>query len=415
MTSRSPTSIETRALLARVDEVVRQIERSHQEELPIRAIASAIVRELCDDLGIYGGRLYERDGEDYRLVCTFPDAREIEGEVRVPRTYEPIELTLMRGVLYMDPNDPRLDQEFERRIGVDEFAAIEAGNERYIFGFNVAPGHSAETVVSSLGVVRHAINQKIREQEIESILHQAKLIQNSILPPGAPDHDVFDLAARMDSLENVGGDLFDFIPIHDRILGVTVADASGHGLPAALQVRDVYIGLRMGLERDLKIIRTIERLNRIIYGSTLSSRFVSLFYAELENSGLLIYVNAGHPPALHFEASTGRIRPLREGGPILGPLPDATYDRGFVHLDPGDVVVLYSDGITETKGETTDDDEDYGRDRLEQVVAGHRDRPAAEIVEAIFDDVERFAAGRPTTDDRTVIVIRRPIESETRS
>ena len=93
----------------------------------------------------------------------------------------------------------------------------------------------------------------------------------------------------------MGGDFYDYIPISEKILGLTIADVTGHGLPAALQVRDIYMGLRMGLGREYKIVHTMERLSSIIHRSTTTSRFVSLFYGELELNGNFLYVNAGHP------------------------------------------------------------------------------------------------------------------------
>ncbi|MEM1180788.1 MAG: PP2C family protein-serine/threonine phosphatase, partial [Acidobacteriota bacterium] len=290
--------------------------------------------------------------------------------------------------------------------------AIEVDSERYVIAFDVEPGHR-DAIVNALGVIRHAVTQKIREQEVEEIFSQAKQIQRSILPTESPKFSFYDIAGRSDSLDSVGGDIFDYIPIHDGILGVAIADASGHGLPAALQVRDVYMGLRMGMARDLKIVRTVERLNQIIHNSTLTSRFVSLFYGELESNGLFIYVNAGHPAPFHLRKDPRRpTMSLREGGPILGPLGDATYDRGFVRIEPGDVLVLYTDGITETRdraaSEPGDAGEEYGVERLQAVVHEHRDRCSDAILDAIFEDLRRFSDGAQTEDDRTVIVIRYP-------
>lgn len=399
-------------LLSKVEEVVQHIEKSGRDKVPIHSMIDAIVRELGNDLGIFGARLYERGGEDYVLLATFPGGLAVDDSVRVPRDYAPMELCLMRGVVYMQADDPRLDRALEAVLGAGEFAAVEVGAERYVIAFDVEPGRR-EDVVNALGVVRHAITQKIREQQTEEIFRQAKQIQTSIMPEEPPSFHFYDIAGRSDSLDSVGGDLFDYIPIHHGILGIAIADASGHGLPAALQVRDVYMGLRMGMARDLKIVRTVERLNQIINSSTLSSRFVSLFYGELEPSGLFIYVNAGHPSPFHLPASPNRpVMRLQQGGPILGPLGDATYDRGFVRLDPGDVLVLYTDGITETRDraatEPGEAGEEYGVARLQEVVSRHRDRCAEEILDAIFEDLRVFSDGAPTEDDRTVIVIRYP-------
>ena len=154
---------------------------------------------------------------------------------------------------------------------------------------------------------------------MEGIFEEARKIQASILPRRVPEYGDFDLSGRSEPMEEVGGDFYDYIPVTEKILGLTIADVSGHGLPAALQVRDIYMGLRMGLARDFKIVRTVERMNNIIHQSTLTSRFVSMFYGELELNGVFIYVNAGHPPPFHL-ARDGAVRFLEEGGPVLGPL-----------------------------------------------------------------------------------------------
>lgn len=406
-----PKGTDYRALMRRVEEVVARIGQSGDHDVPIHAMADEIIRRLRFELGIYGGRLYQRDGEDYVLRATFPDAQEVEEEVRIPRTYAPLELCFMQGIVYMQADDPRLDQELEARLGVKEFAAVEVGSERYLLAFNVEPGHHRDDIVSSLGVVRHAINQRIREQAVDEIFKQAKQIQSSILPKSSPRHGPYDIAGRSDSLDSVGGDLFDYIPITDKILGVAIADASGHGFPAALQVRDIYMGLRMGMARDFKIVRTVERLNQIIHDSKLTSRFVSLFYGELELTGLFIYVNAGHPPPFHLSAE-GKVTMLGEGGPILGPLRHATYDRGVVKMRPGDLLVIYTDGITETR-HTTDPEqfEEYGVERVIEVARNHQGRSAAKVLEAIFEDVNKFG-DIELEDDRTALVISYPGEPE---
>ena len=140
-----------------------------------------------------------------------------------------------------------------------------------------------------------------------------------------------------------------------------VADATGHGLPAALQVRDVFTGLRMGLAREFKLTRTVARLNQIIHRSRLATKFVTLFLAELNLEGRIIFCNAGHPAAIVMRED-GSVSLLRSGGMILGPNPDARYTFGIENINPGDLLVLYTDGITEATGGV--DGEEYGRERL---------------------------------------------------
>ncbi|HRC84387.1 MAG TPA: PP2C family protein-serine/threonine phosphatase [Thermoanaerobaculia bacterium] len=408
---KDPSAHDYRRLMKKVEHFVEAIESADDLSTRIHQAAGAIVKAFRDELGLTGGRLYQRAGADYELKATFPEAKPL-ASLRVPRTYRPIERVLEEGALYMEADDPALDRQLEELIGARQFAVVEVADEEYLLAFDVAQGADHETVVFSLGILRHAINQKIALERVAGMYDQARRIQTSILPRRAPAYGNYDIAGRSEPMENVGGDFYDFISITDKILGVAIADVSGHGLPAALQVRDIYTGLRMGMARDFKIVRTVERLNHIIHGSTLTSRFVSMFYGELELHGLFIYVNAGHPPPFRLRAADGGYDLLERGGAVLGPLPDASYERGFVTLAPGDVIVLYTDGIVETLGaEPGGPEQEFGLERLVACVREAKSRPAGDIVRAVFAGVESFAGDRPVADDRTVVVVRYPADS----
>lgn len=404
-----PASGGYRQLLRRVEQVMAEIQASGERGAAIHRLADAVLRRLGDTLCISGGRLYRRSGDAYELVATFPEPKPGLVGVRVPATYPAIEQLLETGVVYLRPDDPRFDAEFESRIGVEGFAAIEVDDEEFLLSFDVAPATDGEDVIFSLGVLRHAINQRLRQDRMEAVFDEARKIQASILPRRVPKYGVYDLWGDSRPMESVGGDFHDYIPITDKILGLAIADVSGHGLPAALQVRDVHMGLRMGLARDFKIVRTVERMNQIIHKSTLTSRFVSMFYGELELNGVFIYVNAGHPPPFHL-AAAGEVDFLSEGGTVLGPLHDSTYERGFVRMEPGDLVVLYTDGVIEASPSAADDPDpvEYGVERLVERVRACRHRSAQEIVERVLADVEAFCEGEPARDDRTLLVVRFP-------
>jgi len=171
-------------------------------------------------------------------------------------------------------------------------------------------------------------------------------------------------------------------------------------------VRDVVTGLRMGLERELKIAHVFTKLNRVIHRSTLSSRFVSVFYAELEKNGNLIYVNAGHQPPLLFDTGKDRVIELTTGGTVIGPLPEVRFHRGMAYLRPGDLLVMCTDGILERRAK---DGTFFGEERLREVVRQHRTAGATAILEAIFDAAETFGAGRAWEDDATVVVVLRQL------
>lgn len=398
-----------RSLFRKVQKAIEAIERSSDVTSTIADTASAVIEHFREDLGVRGGRLYERRDGGYELTRTFGGVRNVATGIFVPDQYPPVQRVIDDGVVVMDLTAPGIDPEFERRLDAERFAAIAVGDDQYILSFTVDPGAPDEDLMVSLGIVRHAVDQKLRQDRFVSELNEARQIQMSILPKRAPRCGPFDLAGFTAPAEIVGGDFFDFIPVSDRIWGIAIADASGHGLPAALQVRDVYTGLRMGVARDFKIVRTVERLNRIIHQSRMTTKFVSLFYGEMEEEGNFIYVNAGHPPPLHFHAKG--VTALKQTGMVLGPSGSSAYSRGFLSLEKGDALLLFTDGMFEA---TDGKGREFGVERLKRAFLALRDRPAAEIVRALIDRVNEFTRGRTPEDDRTVVVVKHGLEGTPR-
>lgn len=394
--------------------VAKTLSAIHKEETPlatIRAAAEHMVGNFRGELGLLGGRIYRLEGTYYELVGTFGQTQKVELGIRVPQSYPSVEELLDRGLIVMNRNAPGLDSRLEALLGTGErFAAIALDEGNYVISFDVDPSPSNEQeLAASLNIVRLAIAQKLREERFNEILQDALGIQSSILPKRTPEYEGFDVAGDSRPAEVVGGDFYDFIPLSPEIFDLAIADASGHGLPAALQVRDIYVGLRMGLARDFKIVRTVERLAAIIHRSSLASKFVSLFVAELESNGNLVYVNAGHVPPFVLKHN-GKVLFLREGGMVLGPSDKTSYLRGFVRLEGGDVLVMYTDGITECTHHRTG--EEFGINRLIRLVRRHRDEPAKVIVRTIFDTAASFSGESKPADDQTVVVVRRLTEGQ---
>jgi sigma-B regulation protein RsbU (phosphoserine phosphatase) len=163
----------------------------------------------------------------------------------------------------------------------------------------------------------------------------------------------------------------------------------------------------MGIEKDLKVAYVFSKLNRVIHRSNLSSRFISVFYGELEADGNLIYINAGHfPPVLFFKDPLGPLTEveLTTGGTVIGPLPEVKFRRGFARIRPGEVLVLCTDGILErrdAKGEF------FGTEGLAVLARKHMADSAEEILERIFSATVAFGDGRPFEDDATLVVVKR--------
>jgi sigma-B regulation protein RsbU (phosphoserine phosphatase) len=389
-------------LLTQVERTLEHIEESGSRRLNIAQLGETIAANFRDELGITGGRIYECNDEDnYELVGRFGVEREGDLGIIVPKSYKPVELALENGVVVMDPTDPGVDPELEERLGARRFAAIAVGDDNsHIIGFDVAENLSREDILFSLNVIRYTMNQRLRAERFESIIVEAQRIQQSILPKRVPLYKGYDIWGKTVPAEIVSGDFYDYIPLSDSILGLAIADGSGHGLPAALVVRDIYMGLRMATDRDFKIIRTMEKLNHIIHRSRMTTKFVSLFYGELEIGGILIYCNAGHNFPFLMRTN-GKIQPLKHGGPVLGPMPDAQYTRGFAKLEPNDLLCLYSDGIIEAHDRN---DREFGLERLQKIVRANRSNSAEQIGREVLARVAKF--GREGEDDRTIVIVK---------
>jgi sigma-B regulation protein RsbU (phosphoserine phosphatase) len=392
-------------LLTKVQKTLKSIDLDGQTGTSgamVQQIAEIIATNFRDELGISGGRIYEARGDNsFELIGRFGIAYEAPLGIDIPRDYRPIELVLENGIVVMSPDDPGVDPVLEERLGARRFAAIAAGDEEYIVSFDVAPELGREDILFSLNLIRYVINDRMRAMRYESLIVEAQRIQASILPQRVPIYAGFDIWGKTVPAEIVSGDFYDFIPVNENILGLAIADGSGHGLPAALVVRDIYMGLRMATDRDFKIIRTMQKLNKIIHRSRMTTKFVSLFYGELETGGIFIYTNAGHNPPFLLKLKGNKIEYLRNGGPVLGPTPDATYTRGFVNLEPGDLLCLYTDGIVEAHDVH---DHEFGLDRLQRVVRSNRGRTAQEIGQEVLAKVKKW--GRAGEDDRTVVIVK---------
>ncbi len=393
-----------RSFWRKLDQALNSVEEAQELTSSLDEMLRILLKDFRQELGFVAGRLYEKVGDRYVLRRWYGDNPPDKLGYAVPITYAAVRQLAERGIIIMKESDPGFDHTIEDPLGVTVFAAMTIGQDnRYILSFSIEGDFDREKTLYLLSAIQHVIGQKIRQQRFHTIMEEARQIQLSLLPKASPTFLTFDIYGRTVPAEAVGGDLYDFIPISERVLGVALADSSGHGLPAALQVRDVITGLRMGMAEHMKIVSTIERLNKVINRSTLITRFVSLFYGEIERNGNFIYCNAGHPPALLYQ--DGRFQELDQGGLVLGPDSEARYERGYVRVCPSDVIVIHSDGITEATGP---DDEAFGVERLERIIADNHALPARALADLIFQKVEAFSRQAPPRDDQTVVVVRNP-------
>jgi phosphoserine phosphatase RsbU/P len=264
------------------------------------------------------------------------------------------------------------------------------------------------TVMANVAAIRieHARLNEIEEAERQMAkeMQQAALIQQGLLPSAAPRVEGLDISGKTVACRTVGGDYYDFLTFPDGKVGMLVGDVAGKGMPAALLMSSLQARVQVLFEDSADLARKISQLNKSTCRTCPDNRFITFFMTITDpSSGQLTYVNAGHNPPLLIRTS-GQFEHLAEGGVFLGIMPMATYQECQASLHPGDVLVLFSDGVTEA---SDPNDQEFGEGRLAELVASLRDRPAAEIVDEIHKAVAVFSEGAPAADDITVVVARR--------
>jgi sigma-B regulation protein RsbU (phosphoserine phosphatase) len=195
-------------------------------------------------------------------------------------------------------------------------------------------------------------------------------------------------------------------------VGLAIADVSGKGIPAALIMAGFRMSLLAEVRNEFAIRAVMRKVNSLLHESTDRDKFVTAFYGVLDfKNRVLIFSNAGHNPPILLRAD-GRYEYLEEGGVAFGVLPDARYEERPLAVRPGDLLVMYTDGITETESPSG---EQFGTRKLEQVMGTLGQRSASEIVQGIMAEVTRWAGERGVSDDLTLIVVKALPESETPS
>lgn len=252
-------------------------------------------------------------------------------------------------------------------------------------------------------------NARLYEQERQKIamekdLLAAREVQMSLLPKKSPKIDQYDIAATTIPAQLVGGDYFDFIPVSSERMALCLGDVSGKGLAASLLMVNLQATLRGLAERVSTPKEWVQQCNRLMYYNTASDKFVTLFFALLDyQRHQFSFCNAGHNPPLLFNRQ-GEPRQLTTGGIVLSIMEQYDFEDETITLFPGDVVVMYSDGITEAVNNAQ---EQYGEQRLVDTLSSVRTEPSQVILEHVVQSVNTFAAGTPQTDDMTLLVLKR--------
>ena len=251
------------------------------------------------------------------------------------------------------------------------------------------------------------LKSKLRSQKLEQELELARTVQQTLLPDASETFDKAKIEAAYVPAGHVGGDYFDIIRLSDHEFVVIVGDVSNKGVPAALMMAAVRSVFRIEAGKNLEMDMMVTDLNTFLCDQVLKSKnmFVSLAYSYFNlNFMSCTYVNAGHLPPIHFSQSDGRVKEWRTGGVVLGQFPGFEYQCETVELHPGDKVLFYTDGVSESENENS---ELYGRARVSEFVLKNAHLPALEFTQKLLSEVEsfRFVDANTQIDDTTVLVV----------
>jgi len=264
------------------------------------------------------------------------------------------------------------------------------------------------TVMANVAAIRieHARLAEVEQAEklMELELSQASEIQQTLLPTEAPLYEGYDLAGYNLPCRTVGGDYYDFVPYKDGRLALVVGDVSGKGLPAALLMSSLQARVQMLRETNPDPGTAVTILNRSLAERCPLGKFITFFYALLDvKSGLLKYSNAGHNYPLLLRAG-GSVEQLSGSGMVMGIFPSVYYEVREIKLEPGDLLALYSDGVTEA---STAKGVEFGEDGLTQFLSERKSESCSQIVASLADHVRRWRGSSSFSDDFTIVLARR--------
>ncbi len=396
---------------ASLNETLDQIVSLVFEAVPADRCLLMMREDSSQELRVAVARLRDRVGE--------------VGEIRVSRNV--LDEVVIRGksVLTSDAqHDPRFASGTVVLQGIRSVLAVPLGVADKVFGIIYADSPIAEgrftedhlkllTTLASVAAIRvenaRLLEAQLQQERLERELQLAMEIQQRFQPTAPPLVPGYELQGISFPCYEIGGDYYDFIKRDDGRLVIALGDVSGKGTAAALLMSSLHAAVHAQAGSHDTLVETISAVNRYLADNIPPNRFVTLFYAELDPaSGSLSFLNAGHNPPLIVHAA-GTVEQLASGGLPLGIKRDAEYREGRTQLQLGDVLVIYSDGVTEAASPSG---EEFGPTRLYEVVSRNIDASAAGVRDRIESALTKFSQGTQAADDITLVIVKR--QSETR-
>lgn len=427
MNSFQSKNVESKLVRKRVEYLHSLIEASKaiNSTLDLDELLEIILRIALDKTNAGAGTIYLVDREKGEVWSRISDKNE-RNEIRLPIGRGIAGFVAKTGETVNIENaikHPRFTGHFDKLTGFHTKSMLcmpmRNEDEQIIGVFQImnkrdgAFGEEDEEFLSGLSIhatlaIRQAAlhRESLEKRALEHEMNVAREIQENLLPQQVPKIQNYDFAAINLPAKAIGGDYYDYIMLPENHLRFCIADVCGKGIPAALIMATLRTTMHFQkAEFDAASVgRLVSRINRVMFESMPLSRFVTLFYGELDlNNGDLFYVNAGHNPP-YFYSTDENPQQLRVGGMALGLLKETEFQVGHVQMQPGDLLFLYTDGVTEAMNSSLDE---YGDERLFHFLKEKRNSKAADLINSIVADVSAHLNGMQQNDDLTMAVVKR--------
>lgn len=411
--------MEQKKLIRTLDSITSRRFKTENEML-IEVLDQIVARE---QIKVTGGRIWKLNKflKAYELIYQTGDVQKIPSDFKLPLEEYPIfkEITKERTVLANETNKFLISKGIFKYSASGVGLKIKVADDRYYEYLLVVNseeinddlGYTLNIVATILTSKLNAWRASVSRKDLIEDIDRAKQLQKSILPEHEYSFNNYDLFGITVPAKIIGGDFFDYLEIGaqgDR-LGIAVGDAASKGLAAAAEAMYISGALRMASTFEIKISPLFYRMNELVNKIFEDDKFASLFYCEIssDKKGLCLYANAGHNPPIFYHKSKDELVLLYPTGPLIGPAPHSTYDTDSFNFSAGDVLVIFTDGITEAANEKF---EFYEEKRLEDLIRKNSSKTPKEIALAIIEDVSKFSTNDSKyQDDKTIVVIKRKV------